>query len=391
MSWNNYYVDGANGNDSNNGETVATAFETIQHALDKITDGTIAVDSCIHIMDTQVYEINGHGNNLDTGADLQCIITGANSSGEVDGTQATIRATGTWSDTSIGLWMSDHKQYTYMNIIFDANNLAEYAWLRAGSGADSVHFINCRFTKAKGWGCYQNNSYYQYYACEFDNNGDADTDLHGGSYRTYYGQYYKCVFRDNLGYGCYCPGQRNTFDQCVFSNNSRYGLALYGECRVADSIFEGNDRGAIYMHGHANYMPGQIINCVFRGNANESTAISSVFSTNDTYYGTLMYNIFDDQVLNNQKDGGMTAGSSAAVAARFKFFPTNTIGSVFYEGPTSDCGVTADDHFGNTDLTPRRDSAVVGAGLPLLYKIRGSTASDIGMGHTPEDEQISVF
>jgi len=74
-----------------------------------------------------------------------------------------------------------------------------------------------------------------------------------------------------------------------------------------------------------------------------------------------------------------------------KFFPTNAIGSVFYEGPTSDCGVTADDHFGTRDLTPRRDSAVVGAGVPLLYKIRGTTASDVGMGQNPTDEQISVF
>ena len=378
MAFTYYYVDGENGDNSDNGSTPALAFSTIQYALDKVTDGTIGVDGVIIIMNTAIYDVEDDESKITTGVSKHVILTGANSDGVVDGTQIRIRATGTWNATA-GVVESNHTGYTYMNIIFDGNDLAEYGWNRGGSAGDSVAFINCRFTNALGWGCYPNNSYFHFYNCEFDNNGDADTDAHGGCYRVYYGHFYRCVFRDNRGQGLYNPGHRSSIDRCVFSNNSRYGLSLYGECRVSDSIFEENDRGAIYMHGHATYMPGHIINCVFRGNANHSTAIPAIYSASSAYTALVYNNVFDNTGYNGQI-GGATAGT---VTDRFAYFEAHggTVGPVYYEGATLDM-----------NFTPISSSKAVGAGIPAPFQVRGTTASaDAGHISFANTETISIF
>jgi len=384
MAWTKYYIDGDRGNNTNNGSTPTLAWATIAYALSKIDDGTVSEpDAVIIIMNTTTYTCDTDENNLDTGSNAHVVITGANSEGVVDGTQITIQATGTWNDTAIGLWQSDHKHYTYMNIIFDANDKAEYAWNRGGNAGDDVAFINCRFTNALGWGCYPNNSYFQFYNCEFDNNGNADSDAHGGCYRAYYGHWYRCVFRDNLGIGLYTPGQRSSIDRCVFSNNSRYGLTLYGECRVSDSVFQDNDRGAIYVHGHANYMPAHIINCVFQGNAQESTAIPPIYSGNANYTAMIYNSVFDSQNLGGQI-GGITAGPPA-VNDRFALFQGNG-GSTGGTAVVSFQGSTVD-----RDFTPTSGSAVVDNGVPSLFVVHGTTAIDAGPITFENTESISVF
>ena len=302
-----FYVRPVNGNDTNDGLSFASAFKSTQKAILGVT--TDNGDEEIFLCNEGIEDVTEQVNLLrDAARTNPVFIRTANSSGVTGAilglNKYTIRATG-GSYTGNGvLGMSggnDGNDYTddyrFYDIIFDANDVADYGYYHNLNAAGTAYFWNCRFTNALNSGA-MNGGYIssQYYGCEFDNNvqfgwrptggnrgqsyhdncsyHDNGTGLEGGNGigmlncriydNTNYGikgvdrynnsfNMYSCVIYNNGSHGYYvnnsgAMGSSNRFMNNVIVDNGGYGIqsnttSLDNYVRYAGNIVKNNTSG----------------------------------------------------------------------------------------------------------------------------------------------------
>ena len=185
-----YYVDGDAGDDGDDGG-LSDPWETIAHALSKVTDGTINDGDEIRIMATGNYTI---GTTLAPGWDLkEVLITGANSSGDVDGTQAVLIGNVGGSSPMLNLASAKGERSMWANLHFDANDNSQHC-VESTSNNHYITWVNCRFSQATSHGVNRTGAnYWHFIKCRFDNN--AHNGLQNTS--TSFGVIYDCLFDNN--------------------------------------------------------------------------------------------------------------------------------------------------------------------------------------------------
>jgi len=360
-----YYVHGENGDDdANDGTSLLASWQTIQKAFDEIAAGNIVDGDEVRILKT-----SDDATHYGISAKLTCtwsgrevLITGANSSGVVDGTVVTINGDGLDGSTpmmEISVAVADN--VIFANLKFDADDTAQHCVEATSANSHNLYWANCQFTQATSHGVYTNNlaMYWQFVNCRFDNNG-GDGANHSSSN---YGVYYKCLFDNNAADGGRM-GQAAKVVECVFFNNGNEGMYISNNgATVFSCVFDNNASDGVYISG-----------------ANQSMFVDCLFTNNTAY--------------------GIVVGSGAENRHFNSAFYNNGTDS-FYESGTKhltmhnylDDVTTTYDDASNFDFTHNSGSSVVGAGMPTHYKWFGSTASDIGLGKFRAEggESISIF
>jgi len=366
-----YYVDGENGDDSSaDATTTGGAWETIQNAFDEIAAGNIIDGDEVRIMSTSddetYYDLGGA---QQTGGKLTCtwnsrevLITGANSSGVVDGTIVTIfgdSLDGSTPMMEISVATADSTQFA--NLKFDANDTAQHCVEATAANSHHVMFVNCRFTQATSHGVYTNNlaNYWNIINCRFDNNGDTGYEHQHSNY----GAIHRCLFDNNAGDGSR-HGVAAKITDCVFFNNGDDGCYITNNGAViCNCVFDNNTSDGLYISGGGQSV---VMNCLFTNNTAYGLNVDS--GTETKQYNCAFYN--------NGTDSYYTTGT--VHLSMFNYLDDVT---------------TTYDDAPNFDFTHNSGSSVVGAGMPTHYKWFGSTASDIGLGKFRAEggESISIF
>jgi len=343
------------------GKSASKAFDTIQFAFDKLVDSTIADGDEIRIMGT-----SDDATNYGISAKLTCtwagkevVITGANSSGVVDGTVVEINGDGLDDTTPmLEISVATVDNVCFSNLNFDADNVAQHCVEVTVANNNQVTWLNCQFQKATSHGVYMNNlaQYWSFINCRANNNGDAGIEHQSSNY----GLTYKCLFDENAGDGLRV-GIAARVASCVFHNNGDDGLLIHNSGTViCDCVFDGNTGDGAYVSssGQSTWVNNLFTNNLAKGlnvaSGSEARSFNAAFYNNNKWTGT----------------GGTD---------HFSSFNHIQLAEVTY-------GTTAD-----FDFTPNGDSSVVGAGIPTHYRFFGSTASDIGLNKWVNTEKISVF
>ncbi|MHA1410794.1 MAG: right-handed parallel beta-helix repeat-containing protein [Candidatus Odinarchaeia archaeon] len=206
-----YYVDVANGSDSNTGLSEEQAFASLAKAADMVEDG-----NTVYVQATGVYSAQDGAND--------CVLY-------VDDA-----GTGIAPITWIG-YVSDVNDGGIVTIDASTNSLTNCMKL-PGTGYWNV-FKNFRFTGASGTGVEGTNADYLIFVnCSFDNNGNHGIQLDD------YNTFFNCTFYGNEGRGAYGVGGIRYLN-CISHNNDGYGLSLH-EGVVFNCLLYGNGNHNIY-------------------------------------------------------------------------------------------------------------------------------------------------
>ena len=364
---NTYYVDGVNGNNSNNGTSPGTAWKTIQYGFDKLADSTIGDGDELRIMATKVYHI-GAVLDMDWNG-KEVVISGCTSANTalVDGTIVEINGNTAAMD---GLTMMHGSVGTldgtvFQNFYINAADNAGACLHQSVTNSHNVSWVNCRFSSAKSVGVQiDQSSYYNFINCRFDNNGDRGLEENGSNFNLHY----KCLFDNNEGDGAYVQ-QFSRIVECIFTGNSGDGLEQNNLGNItANCIMHGN-----YDHGHKSQGSGQSIHIgnIYSNNGLDGSGSGTIVGSgcearfiNSVWYG-------------NDDIWGYTSGSDHMAVY-------NSITAGTDPGFLSPAGPTF-------DFTPSHTFNGIGAGLPTPYSWFGKTADDVGVNKFKSSESISVF
>ena len=217
------YVNGATGNDNNNGLSPSTAKQTIQAAVDTLPDRlkcnvTIDIADGIYREDVRVF-----GVIITPGKYL--VFKGDESWTPASPGSPAVRITGTDNDIThtfvrgYGIWASDCSGVTFQGLLLD---YATTAGLRLDSGTYQV--TNCKLNNSGFYGAVGSQTYIVFTKCIADNNGNSGFTIT----RLSYASLNDCKARFN-GYA----GVRGiVFCECQvtgswdFSNNGGTGVQL---------------------------------------------------------------------------------------------------------------------------------------------------------------------
>ena len=357
-----YYVSGDNGNDANAGTSLLASWQTIQKAFDELAAGNIVDGDEVRILKT-----SDDATHYGISAKLTCtwsgrevLITGANSSGVVDGTVVTINGRGLDGSTPMMEISVGTADYTiFANLKFDADDTAQHCVEATSANSHHIYWANCQFTQATSHGVYTNilAMYWQFVNCRFDNNGGYG--MHHTS--AHYAQCYKCLFDNNVGIGARI-GSQSRITECVFHNNGDDGMYISNAgAVVCNCVFDNNASDGVYISGSGQSI---FMDCLFTNNTAYGLNVNS--STETKHFNSAFYN--------NGTDSYYTTGT-----VHLSMFN-------YLDDVTTTYGVTAD-----FDFTPNSASSVIGAGMPTQYQWFGATASDIGLDKWVNTESINVF
>ena len=217
-----YYVDGVNGDNSDNGTSPGTAWKTIQYGFDKIADSTLGDGDELRIMATKVYHIGAPLTS--TWNSKEVVITGATSANTalVDGTVVEINGNTADMDgkTMCHSSVATNDHTVFANLYFNAADNAQCCFHDSVTNTHLSRFINCRFSSAKEDGVrIDSSNYYRWYNCRFDN---------------------------NAGIGCYQSGSQFAIAyKCLYDNNGGDGLKISINAVVIDCVSFGNSADGI--------------------------------------------------------------------------------------------------------------------------------------------------
>lgn len=233
-----FYVRPTNGDDTNDGLSFVNAFKTTQQAILGVTTdtGDEQILLCNESVEILTEPSKGVKMLRDAARTYPIRIRSADSSGVTAANLGvntyTIRASGfgwVFGSGHFVLGMSggndgnDYSDdYRWYDVVFDANNAADWGYFHNMNAAGNANFWNCRFTGAKLQSGAQNGGYNvtQYYGCEFDNNNAFGWRLSGGNRGNSY--HTNCSYHDN-GSGL-LGGNNVTMWNCRIYNNTNYGV-----------------------------------------------------------------------------------------------------------------------------------------------------------------------
>lgn len=359
-----FYVDGENGDDSNDdteAQTFSTAWQTIDHAFDRITStdaGSPGEGDAIHICETSVNDGRHYSETTTATIDMtlstnqKVFISGANTSGVVDGTQVMISG-GDLTSSENAIWectVQTADNITFANLYFDGKDNAYCHHCMEYTTNYSHHqkFINCRFSQAANDGFEMNGnpSYISYINCQFDNNGGIGLANDASSYALTY----RCLFNDNASHGAYFSGSARIV-QCAFYDNGDDNLNVsLGGCVVCGCVFEDSSASG----------------CKFRGNG--TGVITDCVSTGNAGYGWEVDSNGEAHFFNCHSHGNSSGPALIGATDRVLMYPLNVLSDPSWESESTH------------DFTPDGSSLLVGGGLPTPYLYMGSTTADAGLG-----------
>lgn len=363
-----YYVDGVDGDNSDNGTSPGTAWKTIQYGFDKIADSTLGDGDELRIMATKVYHIGAPLTSTWSGKEV--VITGATSANTalVDGTVVEINGNTADMDgkTMCHSSVATNDHTVFANLYFNAADNAQCCFHDSVTNTHLSRFINCRFSSAKEDGALIDASnYYRWYNCRFDNNAGIGCYQSGSQFAIAY----KCLYDNNGGDGLKCSINAVVID-CVSFGNSADGIASsVSGVDVVNCVLDSN-----FDHGHHLAGSGRAVGIgnIYSNNGSGGAVGSgiNVGSNADTA-------LFNCQFYNNDTTWGYTAGVD-----HLTLYNCVTGGSDpgFLQpyGPTF-------------DFTPSSTFSGIGNGMPTPFTWFGSTADDIGLNKWKSSESISVF
>ena len=369
-----WYVNGdgrADNTTSDRGTAYNNAWDTIQFAFDKIADGTVNDGDEIRICktsdDDRFYAITSALNPA--WDQKEVTITGANASGEVDGTQTILTATA--SITAIlDIGATECERTVWAHLHFDGDDTATYC-INSAANNHYQKWLNCRFSQATSHGVYKLANYWDFIKCRFDNNGGDGLRMDS----TTYASHYKCLFDNNTGAGCDTGTEnayRHKWYECVFYNNGKEGFDCVGSGAViVNCIFDSNGEEGLKDKGSSiqTFRVGNIYSNNTRAGANYSGSTDSV-AFNELFYNNR----------NDTEDTGVDADAISEFGHMINYVP----------GSSSDVNPQYADP-SNFDFTPISSFAGIDRNTPTPYKWFGSTADDIGLNKFSEGESISVF
>ncbi len=365
-----YYVNGAAGNNSSAGTATGTAWATIQYALDKIADGTVNDGDEVRIMATGNYTISSTLNPAFNNKEIT--ITGADASGNVDGTKAVLIGAVGGSSAMLEFEATEGERLVIAHLHFDANDNSQNCILSATDN-HYIHFINCRFSQATGEGVvWAGNNYWDFLYCRFDNCASSGLKMDGLAF----GVGYRCLFDNNGGDGCdshTLNGFRHKWIECVFYNNAADGMDWVGAGGfVANCVFDSNGEHGIT--DRSSSIQSLRLNNIYTNNS--SAGVNARGSTDSVAFNEVFHG--------NDNDVEDTGGGAQAISELAHM--------INYIHGTADNTNPMYADAANFDFTPTNTHfAGFNKGIATPFQWFGSTASDMGLGKFKSSESISTF
>jgi hypothetical protein len=367
-----FYVDGESGNDSNGGTgpLAANAWKTIQKAADGISSSSNPLDGDeVRIMKTSndsLYYRSTSSINL-TWSSKEVTVTGANSSGVVDGTVVKISGASLDASTPIATinGSGGNDSCSISCLEFDGAGVAEHGVEATSANSHQMTWANCRFTNCTTDGLFTNDlaNYWNIINCRFDNNDEVGFH-HEGSH---YAMVYKCLFDNNGSEGARMGGVARVAE-CVFYHNGSDGLYINSmNTVVCDCVFDSNVGHGVNIPSSSTNSTSRFMNNVCSGNTGAALRVSSN-NCETNWWNTVM----TDNAGGTLDDGTQSANHTI-------LHNTTETGSVNFRSPA------------NLDFTPTSTSNVIGAGWPTWYKEYGSTGGYVGITKWVNTESNSIF
>ena len=298
-----YYVDGVNGNDSNAGTSPSAAVKTIAYGLSLMGDG----DS-LYIMNTGTYVLTTSlaVTLAATAANGGALITGANASGVVDGTKATI----TSSTNGVSIFTMagcSYIKFRYLDITHTA------ATRGIGIQGITTASTNCTMSECIIDGC---------------------LDGVNNAVRQALVVLTKSTIQNCTGIGCNGSQILIVLEDVVLDKNTSHGFssggnsisgATFTRCRITR-----NGGNGIYDSGTTRSNSYNIEGCTIANNVGDginsasSTGVFAIQGNNNLLYGNA-YNINCPSLTTNKTKAGSSwdyAAVGGSASGNYNNFPT---------------------------------------------------------------------
>jgi hypothetical protein len=362
------YVDGENGDDGWTGD-ITYPWRTVGHGVTTIASGSAPEDADQLIIkktsNDSLYYRETAKVNIDWNS-KEVLVTGANSSGVVDGTLVSL--SGASLDASTPIWditVSTADAWRIANLVFDGESVAQHGVEATAANNHMVTWMNCRFTNCTSDGMNTNSltQYWNIINCRFDNNGAMGYNHNGSQY----GMVYKCLFDNNASSGAQIGGVARVAN-CVSYNNQGYGLIMNSmNSVVCDCVFVENKLDGVQVPTTSTNSTSNWVGNVCSGNTGYGVEISDN-SSESAWFNT---------VITDNVGGSLDDGSEAM--QHTIMHNTNETGSVNFRDTA------------NLDFTPTSTSSVIGSNWPSWMLIYGSTAGNSGMINWVNTDSSSTF
>lgn len=252
-----YYVRPTNGSDAAAGTSFATAWKTLQYAIDNVSAGDV-VRLCAESTELTNAQIDWDGSS-GTVSSWITFVGASGSDGSIDGSRYTVKA-GASFPGSTPLCNSGEMDYVSLaNIIFDAaaevgGTDATYALY--GSSAtdvamDNVRIIGCVFRNGTAGGCVGRGwDHWHLCGCEVYGNGGiglgGNTNNRGSGWRIF-----GCSIHDNASHGIQITLYEATVAGCRIYANGGSGInvtasATYNVQIIGNTIFANDADGVTF-------------------------------------------------------------------------------------------------------------------------------------------------
>ena len=251
-----YYVDNANGNDTNAGTSEGAAWATIQKALD-----TVAAGDTVYVQGGTTYaEVP---NIVTVGTNLLPIVIEGYTTTPGDEGQFTIDGSSTYCFTSSS---TVNHYYIFKNMILE--NASSHGW--GALGADNLIFYNCIFRNCGGYGTALDNSVTFVKCSAYGNSGrgfDGDNSQAYIFCRAYDNGSYQAWNASGFQVGCVFYGHTQSSTDVVKSSPSGHYVSAFNTFD-ADAWAPGS---AVYgLLALDSSQPTFVIGNLFHGNGNSN-------------------------------------------------------------------------------------------------------------------------
>jgi hypothetical protein len=324
-----YYVRVTGGSNGNAGTSFGAAWATVQHGLDTVTAGD-QLRICADGVHSTSSEIDLDASSGTSAAPIE--IVGANATGTIDGTRATIQASSSMTNLMDVAGGCDYTRWRHLN--FDANSNAAIGW-KANSGSNYHTLYDCRvYDTSTSNGVYLLGGITTLASCEIYG---CDRGVRGAN--AYNVALVNCSIHDNTTDGVYANNNSWFMAGCVVYDNGGDGweLSKYDRHVIINNVFHGNG--------------GDGIGASATGGEPAAIIAGNIFAANGAYgvsFGSarpplwMDYNHFDSNT-SGETDLGSTPGDY------------NTSGDPLFVSTTD----------GSEDFTIKRTSPAYRAGMTI--------------------------
>lgn len=315
------YVRTSGGSDTNGGTSVADGWATLEKASSSVSAGDTILLCVMSTGETFSSETDTVVLDVAGGAGTVIVWSGANSSGDVDGTIAvfdftSVMLTQVVTESAVAIHVNANNQiFRYISIENAADATATNGasgWSTTSSGITQIAWHKCKAVNNSGDGFETLGQSSTFIECVADGNGSGAPLGQNGGFKTSNksGQiFYGCVSKNNAGFG-FDDGSASNIIYCISYNNGNDGFL--NPLAIINCVSYNNGGDGITSSTTDSFY--SIINCISVSNAGygydgndigSSNNIEPKFAANNAFYNNATGVTRGDPVLGASVENGI--------------------------------------------------------------------------------------